>query len=110
VKYALWRAASVSRLLGPPASSYVMPRRALYYDLERCGDFIDFSDQSVFPARSSRPAGTAGTAFGSVDIRVLKRVPSRRRAPVVERDAGPDVVDFEPSTSRVSSAAASFLF
>jgi hypothetical protein len=119
VKYALvGRGLEVSRLAWVPR--HVVPYvgaggGALYYDLEQYGDFIDFSDQSVFPStfRSSGWAPLA-QAFGGVDIRVLKRVYVSLDARYQWSNAtlGRTWVDFEPIdlAGFKLAAGASFLF
>jgi hypothetical protein len=79
VKYTLVeRGLEVSRLAWIPR--HVVPYvgaggGVLRYDLLQFGDFIDFSDQSVFGS-TFRSGGWAplAQAFGGVDVRVLKRV------------------------------------
>ena len=119
VKYALVdRGLEVSRLAWVPR--HVVPYvgaggGALRYDLQQFGDFIDFTDSSVFPS-TFQSAGWApvAQAFGGVDVRVLKRVYVTLDARYQWSNATLDQtwVDFEPIdlAGFKLSAGANFLF
>jgi hypothetical protein len=119
VKYALVdRGLEVSRLAWIPR--HVVPYvgaggGALRYDLLQSGDFIDFTDNSVFPSTfQSGGWAPVAQAFGGVDVRVLKRVYLSLDARYQWSNATLDQtwVDFDPIdlAGFKLSAGANFLF
>jgi hypothetical protein len=119
VKYALVdRGIEVSRLAWIPR--HVVPYvgaggGALRYDLLQFGDFIDFTDSSVFPSTfQSGGWAPVAQAFGGVDVRVLKRVYVSLDARYQWANAtlSRTWVDFEPIdlAGFKLAAGASFLF
>jgi len=69
------------------------------YDFRQTGDFVDFSDNRVFPeAFRSNGWAPAGLVFGGTDIQVYKRVflSLEGRYTWAKAKLGADFIDFDP--------------